>query len=739
MSQPVVRLPDVTRNALAAARALTIGLRAWNLYPPEHPALALAVDRLVLVTTEATQHGPLMLAVTPHNLMVDGCALDSPDASVTECARLLHDLDILQLAFVAPAPDDAVRELLATLTIERGERRKRGGPAALWSERGHPSIVVEQIDYQELLEREADQGPARRDVLWQSIVRSIVAGRRTFTEAEQQRLLEVSRDAWAVGELADDCRSAYSTADGSPLLTTQAATVLAVYRHIAATVGVLEPDRAGEVMKNFALSTSALEPSLAFEVLNLEDGGDSPQPIMKALKQTFDDQQIALLLARSLAKAGRATGRLSQILDTLAPDAERRTRVLRLADKLLTERDFGATRPITDIRASLEELLLKYDETHYVSGDYRQSMDSASDRAAELAIRDLPPEITEWVATLGHENVRDLSGQLLIDLLGLETTPERASEIAKDMSTFAEDLLLAGAYREAQRMVAALRAFMTKPQSIAPESALRAIETVGRASGLVDAMGLLGELSTEDTAAVAALCREIGGPVVAAVVRAFSREDAGLQGQRAAAILTSLGSGAIHDMAHGIEDRKWYVQRELAQVLGVIGTAAAVPPLQVLLRRPDRRVLRAVVTALSGIDDPSAARALHTVLRASSGEARDAVVQSMVAMRDPRVVPILGRILDESDVLGRDFELVLDAINAIASFRDDRAIRPITTVAQQRRWLAYGRTGRMRERAVRALEALETPAAVSALDHLQKNGDWHLRRITRAARSGATA
>jgi len=39
MAQPVVRLPDVIRNASAAARALTIGLQAWSLYPPEHPAI----------------------------------------------------------------------------------------------------------------------------------------------------------------------------------------------------------------------------------------------------------------------------------------------------------------------------------------------------------------------------------------------------------------------------------------------------------------------------------------------------------------------------------------------------------------------------------------------------------------------------------------------------------------------------------------------------------------------------
>jgi HEAT repeats len=739
MSQPAARLPDVTRNAMAAARALTIGLRAWNLYPPEHPALGLAVERLMAVTFESTQQGPLMLAVTPVSLFVDGEPLEGPDGSVGECARLLHELDIVQLSFIGPAPEDAIRSLLSTLTLERTERRTRGGPSAIWAEHGHPSIVLEQIDYQELLEREADAGPARRDVLWQSIVRSIVAGRRTFSEEEQQRLLEISRDAWAVGELAGDCRAVYSTADGSPLLTTQAATVLAVYRHIAATVGVLEADRADEVMGNLAVATASLDPSLAFEVVRLEEGADDPQPIMAALKSNFDDQQIALLLARSLAKAGGATGRLSQILDTIAPDAERRQRVLRLADKMLSERDFGATRPISDIRASLEELLLKYDEKEYVSAEYQDSMDAATERASEMGIRDLPPELNEWLETLGHDNVRDLSGQLLIDLLGLETDATRAAELARDMSTFAVDLLLAGAYRETERIVSALRTAMTKPEAVAADAALRAIERIAREGAMSDAVGLLAELGPADAAAIASLCRAIGPPVAPAVINGFAREDGGLQAHRSAAILISLGPAGIPEISQNLDDRKWFVQRELAQVLGSIGTTAAVPPLQSLLRKPDGRVLKTVIKALAGIDDPAAARALQMVLRTASADARDAVIQALVGLRHPRVVPMLARIIDESDPLGRDFDVVLESLDAIASFKDDRAIRPISNVARQRRWLAPRRTRRMRQRAVQALSAVDTPAAAGALTLLHNTSDWHLRRILRAAGGAHTA
>src|SRR5688572_25358399 len=186
---------DVAKNAVNLARALTIGLRNWAFYPPEHPAVALAVDRLIGAATESSTSGILQLAVTPHALLIDGSPLDSTDLAVVECAELLHDRDILQLTIAAPPDDGVVRALLTVLSLDRETRRARGGPAVIWGEQVQDAFLIEQIDYQELLEREADDiGAARRDATWTSIVRSIISGRRTFTVEEQARLIEISHD-----------------------------------------------------------------------------------------------------------------------------------------------------------------------------------------------------------------------------------------------------------------------------------------------------------------------------------------------------------------------------------------------------------------------------------------------------------------------------------------------------------------------------------------------------------------
>jgi HEAT repeat protein len=717
--------------AVALARAMTIGLRSWGFYPPEHPAIAMAVERLIATATEASAGGMMQLAVTPHALLLDGLPLDSTDLGAVECAELLHDRDILQITFITAPSDLVVRSLLGVLTLDRHTRRARGGPAAIWAAEDHVEILLEQIDYQEILERELDDGPARRDATWKSIVRSIIMGQSTFTAAEQERLIEISRDVGAIGELGKDAREPYCMPDGSPMVTTQAATVLAVYRHIAKTVTALEPERIKEVIDSLALAAGSLDPATAIELVLHEEHADEGTPIIAALKQSLDDQQVALLLARALSSPGHATDRLAKVLDTLAPDQQRKKRVLALAKKLIGERDFGSKRPIDDIRKSLDELLLQSDEGKYVSKDYRESMEQAASRAADLAARGLPPELDEWLGTLGADSVRRLSGQLLMDLLRNETLPDRMAETARDMGAFVEELLLAGAYGECTPVVEELAAATTRKPLIAPDACRKAIDAVGTSSVMKEAAGTLGDQTADEFADFSKLVRAVGPSTLPTLVATYHRED-GTATERVTTLIIAHGAPAIPAITAALDDKPWFVQRELARSLGAIGTSAVVPPLQSLLRRSDPRVLEVAVASLSRIPDPAAERALHTVLKAATGAARAAVISALIRLKEPRVVPMLARVLQESDPFGADHSLILDTLAALSTMRDDRAVSQIALLARKKRWLAWGRTRQTRKACLDALSKIGTAKAKQAIGDLAKTGDFFLKRLAKA-------
>jgi HEAT repeat protein len=209
-------------------------------------------------------------------------------------------------------------------------------------------------------------------------------------------------------------------------------------------------------------------------------------------------------------------------------------------------------------------------------------------------------------------------------------------------------------------------------------------------------------------------------------------EDDSLATDRAEAVIVGFGPKSVMRLSSLVGDQRWFVKRRGARLLGRIATADAVPLLQPLLRQQDARVAREAVAALGAIQDPAAARAIHTVLRAATGEVRRAVIEALVAERDPRVVPMLIRILDESEPLGSDHDVVLETIDALGTVGTDASVPGLMSMARRRRFLGGRKLRALKERSVAALVRVNTEKSAAALKDAARNGDRYLKKITRA-------
>ena len=144
-------------------------------------------------------------------------------------------------------------------------------------------------------------------------------------------------------------------------------------------------------------------------------------PLVAGMAAAFDDAKVAQLLATALALDGQASDRLATIFNTIAPDEDRKRRVLTMTRNMLSETDFGKAGQFQVLWTSTEELLISYNDKPFVSESYRTALDGVGGRAERMAAGDLPPELAAWMDTLGQDNVRSLSVMLLIDLLTIET------------------------------------------------------------------------------------------------------------------------------------------------------------------------------------------------------------------------------------------------------------------------------------------------------------------------------
>jgi hypothetical protein len=726
-------IPEVSRGVTAVARGLVAAARAAALYPPEHPAAQAALARLEQSLHEATSGLPYSLGVAPDTLLIDGVSIPAREGPVAEAAALLHDRGLLRVTFDGDVPAPGLLAFLQLLARDPTEVRERGGPATVWVETGHPAIELEQIDYKRVLEDKETRAPhERKDDLWHSIVRSIVDRRKVLDEAAQRELLEIAGHVDSIEALAGDVAAPHCTGDGSPMLMTQVATVLAAYRQLTNIVATLSPARVDETMRNIAAATSRLNPQLVMQVLTSEEdpqtAGGGGVAVVKGISAAFDDMKVAQLLAATLAMEGHASNRLAAVFDTIAPDEERKRRVLTLTRSLLGEADFGRRDQFQAIWQSMEALLVTYNEKPFVSAQYRAGLDGIQERASVMAV-DLPAEASGWIATLGQENVRRLSVQLLIDLLKLEEDRARANDLTTDMAGVAEDLLLSGDYADAVEVVKALAETGANPQAIARDGARTALDHLGTSLGLRETVALLDEMDQDDYARVRAFCETVGPSCVDALHPALAVEQETRARNRAAEMIMDHTGAGVGRLAPLIGHKDWFAQRNAAVLIGRIGAAEGVPLLQGLLRSPDARVASEAVRGLASINDPAAARAIHTALRVASGPARKAVVDALVAMRDPRVVPVLVRILSESRPLGSDHPIVLETLAAMATLADERAVPAVAATLRHRSFFARARTRAVREAAVGTLARIGGAQAGAALKDAATRGDRMLRKI----------
>jgi hypothetical protein len=732
--------PELSRSVSALARTLVAAARSWALYPPEHPAVRGSLERLRVAIGETTNGQVFAFGVTPDTLLVAGVAVGARDAAaIAEAARWLHDRDILQLTFAGEVTVPALQRLLGMLSEDSRIIRRRGGPAKVWTEEGDAAIAVEQIDFSQILEdREVTNPVRRKDDIWRSIVRGILDRKKPTDETAQARLLEISGDVMAIGELANDVIAPHHTMDGSPMLTSQAAAVVAAYHHLVGIVDVLSPERKAEVMQNLATATANLNPHVVMQMLAGGGTGEGAAPgeagsgvVVAGIIDAMDDNRVAQLLATTLAIEGQASERLATVFNTIATDDDRKTRVLTLTRRMLSETDFGRQDAFQSLWSSMEELLLTYNEKPFVSASYRTGLDQVGARAAQMA-SDVPADLVELLDTLGQDNVRRLSVRLLIDLLTLEKDPARAPEIARDVAALSEDLLLAGDYDSTLAVVTALQSQAADATAIAHQASRVALDSVVNTAPFVETTELLGEMAEAEAGIFADICTRIGAAATDALKVHLDIEELTPGRTRATAIIRQYGGRAVGRLSSVVGSSHWAAQRNAAELLGEIATTEAVPLLQPLLRGQDPRVTTAAVRALSNIKDPAAARAVHTVLRAATGEQRRAVVDALVAQRDARVVPLLVRILEDSDPFSADHAIVLDALGALTHVGDDQAVPALNTLMRKKKFLARKKTRALKEQSLAALRAIKTPAATRVIADAAKTGDRLLRRLAQA-------
>ena len=671
--------------------------------------------------------------MAPDALTIDSRPLTRPDPATGELAGILHQHLIGELVVHPGADEDVWRLFLTLLTSSPDHLRSQGGIARVWATTGGRSIDIRELDYAEIL-REKDTGPI---ATWDRIIANGL--RRDVIELDDDTLRELAEMAADAERLAEMTRRVEGQVTRPGEMHAHATVLRRVLSRILDFVTERDPERLRVILDNIARALCGLSDTFLSALIAPPAGGAQPaagSDFVRDIAGRMDPGMIAGLTARSVVAHRGATARLADVLRTLVPEPEARQTVLSLARADLDQHPLSAVPGFEEIWTRVSELLASDSDDAFHSHSYDHELTSVHAQAAEMGqIADDPPErVAAWLKTVGDSVLRSLDVQLLIDMLQVETEPERWREVARLAIAHLNDLVLVGDFGSARLLLEALRA-----QKASAQDQYRESWVIGSIDTLV-ADQLLGHLRThlqtitnDEFEEVARLGRAVGPSLIAPLAEAIASETRPRVRQRLTEMLLGYGAEGRSSVDHLMHSSNAGVRRTAVQLLRQFGGSDAVPSLAALLDDDEVHVRREAVRAILMLGSDRGYAVLESALVSDNLRARDAVMHELTTLRDGRATPLFCYIIDHTDHRGATADLYLTAIARLGSLGGPAAIDALKSVLYRGEWWAPRRTARLREAAASALAKIGSPEARGVLGEAAAGGPRGVRAAARKA------
>ena len=184
-----------------------------------------------------------------------------------------------------------------------------------------------------------------------------------------------------------------------------------------------------------------------------------------------------------------------------------------------------------------------------------------------------------------------------------------------------------------------------------------------------------------------------------------------------------------------LEDNRWFVLRNAAELLGELPSPDAEAPLAKLLSHDDERVRRAAAQSLGKIATGNAFAALRAALRDESAEVRLVAATALGSWKRATSSHSLVVALEGEE----DGNVQLQIIATLGRVATPDAVQRLIELTEPGGTVFKRKTAAMRLAAVQALGEAATPAAVDALKALREDKDSAVReasyRLVRAMRA----
>jgi HEAT repeat protein len=191
--------------------------------------------------------------------------------------------------------------------------------------------------------------------------------------------------------------------------------------------------------------------------------------------------------------------------------------------------------------------------------------------------------------------------------------------------------------------------------------------------------------------------------------------------------LSEIGKNAVELITPFIDDRRWYLVRNIIYILGRIGKEQSFPYIQKAFNHEENRVRREAVQALGLIGGPKAIGLLVKALTDNDVRIRCVAAINLGKVgKEAGLIPLLEAV-QSKDFYRREPVEIKAFFNAIGIAGSNEVVPMLQQILERKSWFGRGTTDEIRMGAANAMAMIGTPEAKAILEEGKNSKDDTIR------------
>ncbi len=748
-------------------KQLHIVVTDMGIYPAKHPIIARSLKKSYQELKDYLEReGDLTISIIENKLVVEELLLEEKDKTLMKFIPDLNSRKIQSITFLKGLKIEEFQALLQVLATKPDILEKKGGAAKMLLKPGISHLRMNEVHYEKVAKGEKvlriEEGA---DLIIQYLLRK-ASGMGEFKNTFIQ---EIKRDPKRAGELITDVANAVGrTEEGVDL---RADAVLRSIQRVGDDLldGSVQAWR--ELKARWAEVILSLEPELRAMVLREKEKMrvDGTDDLLRDIIDEIPDQAIQDIILSEYNR-GEPLINLKSLTKRLFSYPERKERLgpllkKRLIEAGMSEEDYSyligeemwsglsseerARRLLEkEPRDLLDEALLKTMES-VLRGLIASGRDDLINPILKKFLKNLeyPASVIRQQAAeeclrfmeillLGKkfEQVEE-STKVLIQNLEKEKVLAVYSALATDLEKIAKQFVSFQKYSPAKEIVKKFTQHASPASKQSREEQERAREAKKGIADLSTIEALLTALKGEalNLKEISSLLIAIGERTITPLIKVLQEEQDIEVRRRIIPILKEMGKKSIESLKLVLTDKRWYVLKDVVEILGDIGDKSIVSSLILPLNHDYFKVRVETALALGKLGGQRAVDLLTTALKDRDNLVREVTVTSLGNMGAAGALPALLKIIHRRRFLKKNITFQKKVIEALSKIDPKGTKLEIIKLLKKKPRLGRKKYDEIRICAAITLGRMGAHEALSELEKAAKDKDERLRRAAEQA------